>query len=318
MASNPVPPRSLIIVKASVEDPHSQLIQSRMGMSVGDFMEALTDPHSRTLDAVGLSRGHFVWPKHTNNEVCDPSSLADDSIHDATWSLRFRALGCYHPLIDKTPKPSKLKRAPRTPPILSQDVSAEANGQKDKPNSLSNVDERRRHLLLMSRSSINSSVSLPSETITAAQHHQLEEDLKLSDSGDENEEGEDMDATKPMLEANGECDLASYSVAPMSETERSPSKQKVLTPNDRPIVRDVCTVLPRIMTIENALTQFSQSIPPFVSPLSCMRDDVMECDAPDTTCFVNEVVVHTEPETATDALLESTDRPITENILSNT
>ncbi|KAA3681670.1 uncharacterized protein DEA37_0012727 [Paragonimus westermani] len=315
MASNPVPPRSLVIVKASVEDPHSQLIQSRMGMSVVDFMEALTDPHSRTLDAIGLSRAHFVWPKHTNNEVCDPSTLTDDSIHDASWSLRFRALGCYHPLIDKTAKSSKLKRAPRTPPILSQDVSAEVNVQKDKPNSLSNVDEKRRHLLLMSRSSINSSVSLPSETITAAQHHQLEEDLKLSDSGDENEEGEDMDATKPMLEANSESDLAPYSV---NETGRSPSKRKMLTPDDRPVVGDVCTVLPRIMTIDNALTQFSQSIPPFVSPLSCMGDGAMECDAPDTTCFVNEVVVHTEPETATDALVEPGDKPTTENFLSNT
>lgn len=132
-----------------------------MGMTVADFMSVLgSEPGSHAKQ----SWKHFVWPRHTKQELYDPMQMVyRHEPSDKSWSLQYKALGCYEyvPLhltctfSRETPKLGETTSNPS-----SADKSAALTAQLNCKDLVETVNEKR-------------SLEKPSvETITAAQRQE--------------------------------------------------------------------------------------------------------------------------------------------------
>ncbi|TGZ62576.1 hypothetical protein CRM22_007364 [Opisthorchis felineus] len=300
MASNPTPAPALLIVK-NLDDDASLCIQSRMGMTVTEFMKRLREPQTKPYPGSEVSSNNFIWPKHTDYEICDPTSAVyQRDSNDCSWSLRFRALGCYLPPPIRAAEPAEHPTGPRTPPLFPNNQTVEEPTAKPLTYPKPSVNGEQWKTLLKSRSSINSFRRLSSENITAEQHLQLEEDLQLSDSEEEPEQTDlrtsaDKLPSRPGSRHHHVVNTTQLQTFHSAESPRSVGNQ-------------VCGNLSRPVPVEHLINECSEIPPPFVSPLSTMGDDAFDCEPADiATHFENEVVIQSDSTDRKEQML--LDRP---------
>ncbi|CAL8086761.1 unnamed protein product [Calicophoron daubneyi] len=299
MASNVVPSNSLKLVKICGDDPRAQTITSRMGMTVAEFMNTLGYSKPKTPQRTESKAIGFVWPKHTALEVRDPSeSVYQYEPSDISWSLRFRALGCYNIVHEKPDgsylslrSGSALHPTPNNP-VVANEVEGFAVRNPD------HIGDDQIETLLTSRACSNADINPPLETITLAERHKLLEDLRLTDSEDEKDTDAPLnngDASLPTpsspMKTVHDLDLELGDTVELSSSRLPDNRLPNSTTNNA--ADDPFSKLNR-----NSLLRYSRTLqpPPYVSPLSVMGDDVLVgvedpsyCSPPD------EVVVPSKP-----------------------
>ncbi|THD19738.1 hypothetical protein D915_009602 [Fasciola hepatica] len=260
MSSNGVSQNKLKLVKGSLEDQKTMEVVTRMGMSVTDFMTSLSCPNWN-ISSADVSR-LFVWPKHTDLEIRNPSeSVYQYESGDSSWALRFRALGCYKQSDDAIPVRNSTQMA---------DPISVARGDSSNTH-FKHGDRDRLKSLLRSRRSSRPELELPCEIITQAERHKLLEDLRLTDS--EDDESSSVSVVNEDR-CNGNINLDSEERSRPTEKVSS-LLEKDRQANDVPTFHESLDVSTGCVKSRDSNTQKT-----FVSPLSIIAYE----DIPDRSC----------------------------------